>query len=335
MPYSQILGHDRQKQLLSKALSADRLASAYLFSGPEGVGKKLLAKAFIKNLFCVNGNSCGHCRSCRQFEEGNHPDFIFLDGTPSTIKIDDIRAVQKGLHFRPAEADHRVCLIDGAEKMTHAAQTALLKSLEEPKLHTMFILVSANAEALLPTIRSRCQNLKFNRLPVEALRGKFSQTLEEDQNHAALLAALADGSFKNSLSDKRDFYLQERPEILQDFTRLPLLESHVDAYFTLAGKLAAKKNLIPDILEVFKLFFRDTLFELQGRPESDFVNADLAGLVRHQSSKESIASTLKKLEAIRDIEDSINKNTNPQLSFEVLLMRLSDQPSSAASNRTV
>ena len=335
MDFSDILGHDKQKQLLTKALASDRLASGYLFSGPEGIGKKLLARAFIKNLFCVSRNTCGHCRSCLQLEEGNHPDLIYLDGTSTAIKIDDIREVQKQLHFRPAEAEHRVCLIDGAEHMTHAAQTALLKNLEEPKLHTLFILVSANPDALLPTIRSRCQSLRFNRLPLDRLREKFSQTLEGQEDLASVLASIADGSFKNSLGDKRDFYLGERKEILREFTQLPPLASHVHEYFSLAGKLAAKKSLVPDILEVLKLFYRDILFELQGRPETNFVNSDLADLIRNQGKKESIASTLKKLEAIRDIEDSINKNTNAQLSFEVLLMRLSDQSAGLAPNRTV
>ena len=181
-----------------KPWQATALASGYLFSGPEGVGKKLLAGAFIKNLFCVTGDSCGCCRSCRQLEEGNHPDLIVLDGLSSAIKIDEIRRVQKQLHFRPAEAGHRVCLIDSAENMTHAAQTALLKNLEEPKLHTLFILVSANPEALLPTIRSRCQSLRFNRIPLDRLREKFSQNLAGEDGPAGLLASLADGSFKNS-----------------------------------------------------------------------------------------------------------------------------------------
>jgi len=195
--------------------------------------------------------------------------------------------------------------------------------------------VSANPDALLPTIRSRCQSLRFNRLPLDRLREKFSQTLEGQEDLASVLASIADGSFKNSLGDKRDFYLGERKEILREFTQLPPLASHVHEYFSLAGKLAAKKILVPDILEVLKLFYRDILFELQGRPETNFVNSDLADLIRNQGKKESIASTLKKLEAIRDIEDSINKNTNAQLSFEVLLMRLSDQSAGLAPNRTV
>ena len=142
-------------------------------------------------------------------------------------------------------------------------------------------------------------------------------------------------ALKTVLGDKRDFYLGERKEILGEFTQLPPLASHVHEYFSLAGKLAAKKGRVQDILEVLKLFFRDILLALEGRSETDFINTDLADLVRNQSRKETIASTLKKLEAIRDIEDSLNKNTNAQLSFEVLLMRLSDQPAGPAPNQTV
>jgi DNA polymerase III subunit delta' len=335
MPFTSILGHERQKQLLGKALATDRLASAYLFCGPEGIGKRLLAEAFIKTILCVSKNSCNRCRSCLQYEDGNHLDLIVLDGADSTIKIDDIRAVQKQLHFKPMEAGKRVCLIDCAEAMTFSAQTALLKSLEEPKLHTMFILISGNQEALLPTIRSRCQILRFNRLPLERLKEKLAEDLPGEASHASIMATFADGSFKKSLGDKRDFYLHERKEILQEFTSLPPLETHIQDYFSLAQKLAGKKNLTSNILEILKLFYRDTLFRLHGRPDTDFINADLADLVRAQGEKENIASTLKKLDAIRDIEDAINKNTNPQLSFEVLLMRLTAPPHGKTPTRTV
>ena len=335
MPFTSILGHDKQKQLLTKALAADRLASGYLFTGPDGVGKKLLAETFIKTVLCAEKNSCNHCRSCLQYEEENHPDFIFLDGSTSAIKIDEIRATQKELHFKPMESDKRVCLIDAADKMTVSAQTALLKSLEEPKLHTMFILVSANPETLLPTIRSRCQVLRFNRLPLDRLKEKLAESLEGDTALASLMASLADGGFKNSLGDKREFFLRDRKEILEEFTSLPPLATHVQEHLSLAQKLAAKKNLTPDILDILKLFFRDILFRLQGRPDSALINSDLSELVRTQVEKENVASTLKKLEAIREIEDFINKNTNPQLSFEVLLMRLSEPPQNDASIRTV
>ncbi len=335
MPFTSILGHERQKQLLGKALATDHLASAYLFCGPEGIGKRLLAGVFIKTILCASKNSCNHCRSCLQYDEGNHLDLIALDGSDSAIKIDDIRAVQKQLQFKPMESGKRICLIDCAENMTFSAQTALLKSLEEPKLHTMFILISGNAEALLPTIRSRCQILRFNRLPLERLKEKLAEDLAGEASHTSIMATFSDGSFKKSLGDKRDFYLHERKEILHELTSLPPLETHIQDCFSLAQKLAAKKDLTQNILEILKLFYRDTLFRLHGRPDTDFINSDMADLVRTQGEKESIASTLEKLEAIRDIEEAINKNTNPQLSFEVLLMRLTAQPHGNTPTRTV
>lgn len=336
MPFSEILGHDRQKQLLCASLTADRLPSCYLFSGPEGIGKKLLARAFIKMILCTLRNACKQCRNCRQYDHGNHPDAVILDNGDSAIKIEDIRALQKQLQFKPIEAEKRVCLIDNADKMTLSAQTALLKSLEEPKLHTLFILISAHPEALLATVRSRCQSLRFNRLPPHCLREKLAAELgDEEASAAAVLAFFAAGSLKNIAADRRNFYLRERREILLAFSSLPSPANDPQQLFALARKLAAKTAATADILEILKLFFRDVLFRLEGQNERFFVNSDLTDLVKKQSEKDNIPSTLKKLEALREIEDALNRNTNPQLSFEVLLMRLTDPPKELASIRTV
>ena len=131
MTFARILGHERQKDILRRALAGGRLAHAYLFEGPEGVGKRLMALALVRAVFCPEGG-CGVCAACRKVDHHNHPDLHLLEPDGTLIKIEQIRAIQKELSYRPLEARKKVCLIDSADRMNQAAGNALLKTLEEP-----------------------------------------------------------------------------------------------------------------------------------------------------------------------------------------------------------
>ena len=163
MTFSRIIGHDRQKSILQRALSGGRLAHAYLFAGPEGVGKRLMALAVARALFCMTGNGCGECAACRKLEHSNHPDLHVLEPDGASIKIEQVRAIQRDLSLRPGEGSRKICLIEAAETTTTGAANALLKTLEEPRGDTLLILLTSQPQRLLETIRSRCQPLHFAR----------------------------------------------------------------------------------------------------------------------------------------------------------------------------
>ena len=114
MTFSQILGHDRQKDILRRAVASGRLAHAYLFEGPEGIGKRLMALALVRAVFCQDGKGCGSCSACRKVDHHNHPDLHLLEADGASIKIEQIRSLQKELSYRPLEAPKKVCLIDGS-----------------------------------------------------------------------------------------------------------------------------------------------------------------------------------------------------------------------------
>jgi DNA polymerase-3 subunit delta' len=128
--FAQIIGHDRQKDILRRALAGGRLAHAYLFAGPEGVGKRLMALAVARVLFCSVGTGCGECAACRKLDHRNHPDLHVLEPDGNSIKIEQVRAIQRDLSLRPVEGSRKVCLLEAAETMTTAAANALLKTLE-------------------------------------------------------------------------------------------------------------------------------------------------------------------------------------------------------------
>jgi len=320
MTFDSILGHDRQKAILRQALKNQRIAHAYLFEGPEGIGKRLMALALARALFCQEGTGCGDCPPCRKIDHNNHPDIHFLEAEGNTIKIDQVRALQQELALRPLEGKYKICLIDGAEHFFPAAANALLKTLEEPRPNTHIILLTSRPESLLSTIRSRCQRLPFQRLPKTLLVEVLADRLNLGDTEARILAALSDGSFKKALGQNQELYLERRRDLIRSLTALS--PGSVIPLFKLADELAADKEHLPEILEIFQAFFRDLLLLLHGRPESDLVNLDLRETLHRQVEYETTESLLKKLRALDAGRYFLQRNVNRQLAMEIMLLRM-------------
>jgi len=320
MTFNSIIGHERQKNILRHALKSHRVAHAYLFEGPDGVGKRLVALALARALLCETNQGCGDCTACRKVDHNNHPDVHLLDSEGNIIKIDQVRALQQQLSLRPLEGRYRICLIDGAEQLNPAAANALLKTLEEPQPQTVIILLSSQPESLLVTIRSRCQRLPFQRLPKKQLAEILAERLELSATEAAVLAALSEGSFKKALGRNRELYLQRRRELLKEL--LALSAGSIIPLFKLADQLAADKEQIIDILEIFQAFYRDLLLLKHGRPEQELVNLDLKELLYRQLKSETTYSLLRKLRALDDGRYHLQRNVNRQLALECMLMHM-------------
>lgn len=320
MTFANIVGHDRQKNLLRRALESRRLPHAYLFEGPEGVGKRLMALALTRAIFCHEKRGCGDCAACRKVDHHNHPDLHFIEADGGQIKIEQVRVLQKELSYRPLEAEKKVCIVDDADKFNPAAGNALLKTLEEPRDNTLIILLSSRPDMLLSTIRSRCQRLPFSRIERRRLLEVLCEQLELDETEAHILASLAGGSFRKALGKDREFFFRTRRELLKTLTGLtsgsvlPLLE--------FAEKLAQDKETLPDIIEIFQSFYRDLLLYRHGRPQDELVNIDLLNKIHRVSGAESTSSILGKLAALDTAGRQLNRNVNRQLAVEVLLMRL-------------
>lgn len=320
MTFSQILGHDRQKVILRRAVDSDRLAHAYLFEGPEGIGKRLMALALVRIIFCQDGSGCGNCSACRKVDHHNHPDLHILEAEGTSIKIEQIRGLQKELSYRPLEAPKKVCLIDGAEKLNLAAGNSLLKTLEEPTGSTLLILITARPESVLSTIRSRCQRLPFVRLPQEKLRQVLLERLGVDETQGHILTALSEGSFKKALGKDRDLFIEKRRTLLKSLTALS--SGSIVPLFELARELSEQKEQLPEILEIFQAFYRDLLLFHHGRPAEELVNIDLIDKIRRIAGRETVPSLLNKLDAITASRRQLERNVNRQLAMDVLLMHL-------------
>ncbi|MBW6511930.1 MAG: DNA polymerase III subunit delta' [Desulfuromonadaceae bacterium] len=318
MTFAQILGHERQKDLLRRALKSDRLANAYLFTGPDGIGKRLVALALARAVFCP-AQGCGDCPACRKIDHGNHPDLHVLEADGANFKIEQIRLLQKELAYRALEASRKICLIEAADKLNRSSGNALLKTLEEPPGNAIFILLTAYPQRVLQTIRSRCQPLPFNRLAAVQLEDELRVQLDLNDEESHILAALSEGSFKKALGKDRDLYLNERRELIQSLVMLS--SGSILPIFALAERLAADKDRLPEVLEIYQAFYRDALLR-RHNGAAQFINIDLRANIETVAGKHSTLELLNKLVAIKETRHRLERNVNRQLAMETLLLQL-------------
>lgn len=211
MPFRDIIGHRAPIGLLSRAVQRSALPQSLIFTGPDGVGKRLTALGVAQLLNCaarleqvaphLDLDACGTCSSCRRIAQLTHPDVVLVGAAPS---IDVTREVMQASAYRPFEGRRRVFILDDADAMSAAVQNAWLKTLEEPPSTSHFVLVSARPDLLLPTVRSRCPSLRFGRLPVDDVARMLVSSKGFEPGAARDAAFASDGSIGRALSAASD-----------------------------------------------------------------------------------------------------------------------------------
>jgi DNA polymerase-3 subunit delta' len=299
--FGSVVGHDRFKALLGRALQEGRLPPSLLFTGPDGVGKKTLALAAARGALCVRGagDPCESCSACQRILRATaaldelrkraededepalknyrlHPDLVLAEPWRTGLKIDQVREVVRELQGRPFEARGRVVIVDDAHLMTEQAQNALLKSLEEPPPGSHVFLVTATPQGLLPTIRSRCQILRFGPLPVPTLAAHLERQLELPRDEARLRAVLAGGSLAAALAFESEPYRKLREELLALLESAPGLDAldRMDAAERLEE--SEKSRAGGDPLLILRSLLRDVAALRLGAGEEAALNADVA-----------------------------------------------------------
>lgn len=205
MRLSEVLGHAQPRALLLRAVAARSVPQSLLFDGPDGIGKRTTALALAGAINCqhpgIDGDACGDCSSCRRIARAHHPDIVSLaPNEKGTITVEMAREVIGQANYRPFEARRRVVIIDDADTLQPSAQNALLKTLEEPPPSSMFVLVTARADSLLDTVRSRCPRVRFGRLGPTDLAQVLVRHCGVKAAGASGLAAMGDGSVSRALA---------------------------------------------------------------------------------------------------------------------------------------
>ena len=276
MSFRQIKGQDKQIEILKLVWGENRLPCAYLFTGPAGIGKSMVAKTFAKLINCLDNksqDSCDSCASCIKIDNGNHPDVHWLSATDS-IKIEDIRQLQNDISLRPYEARIKTFIINDAENLTPEAANAFLKILEEPPKNSLIILITSKPQLLPATILSRCQKLKFPPLQKDLLKELLNKEYGLDNVLSHYLAYFCEGRLGDALNLKNKDLLLNKNRIIDYFTLPPRSRGGFSDSRSNNLDVEFNKNRIKEILGILISWFRDIYFIKIGMPHMQLINID-------------------------------------------------------------
>ncbi len=326
---SDIVGQDAAVLTLRRALKANRLAQAFLFSGPEGVGKATTARALASALNCLErqGEGCTRCSSCARIDQEQHPDVIQISPDGVAIKIDQVRELEGHLGYAPHEGRYRVVIIDHADHLNLHAANALLKSVEEPRPSTIFVLTAAAKHRVVPTLISRCQQIRFVPLPSSQVLTILGRLVEHDPAELQTAASLAEGSVSKALRLLEGDRMESAQALLeallsgaQSSTVLELFQSS-----TSAGK---DRNQLAEVLDLLRVWLRDLLLVAEGLDHGRLINVDKLPIFQSEAARSHHSSIIRRLRAVDEAGGALRGNVNPSLVMEnlVLCMRQATTP---------
>lgn len=322
--FEEIRGNTPLVEQLRRSAASGRSSHAYLFLGGAGAGKRLIANTFAKALQCEGEKRpCDSCKSCHAFNHGNHPDVIYFQPLKNgkIYTIEDVREqLLETVDLKPFQYEKKIYIIEKADTLNIQSQNALLKTLEEPPAHAVFLLLAERAEAFLPTILSRVVVMKIRPLSAETIADYLMQVghLAEESH---ILSAYAQGRIGQALELVEDEGFREmRQDILGKLEALPSM-SEGEAYL-LAKDLEGYKNDLR-FLDIMELWYRDLLTAKSLREEGYLIQRDKKDAI-FRAAKEPAALLAKKAAAVRTARMRLAQNANFRLTMEVMLMDLKE-----------
>lgn len=335
MGWNELVGQPLASRMLARAVAARRTAHAYLFTGPRGVGKREAALLLARALNCLEppapGDSCGRCLQCRKIAAGVHPDVTVLNPSGRTIKLgvivqrDDtpegLTPLRTFVSRLPTEGRHQVAVLVEADRLGMEAANALLKTLEEPPPYTTFVLTTGNEAGILPTIRSRCQPVIFPPAPLpEVAEALTREGLEPAQ--ANLLAALSGGSIGRARELVRDEDLTRRREQARGLLADLMQGLDETECLARAEELEQQRDEVPELLDLFLLWLRDSLVVLEGTDSDLVVARDQLPFLRTAVGQLGRNRLIAMVEAVSRARQQLDRNANLRLVLDVMLLDL-------------
>ncbi len=320
MPLSEIKSQERATDILKASVSEKKIAHAYLFIGPDGVGKHSAAIEFAKLVNCAlkKNDNCGKCASCTKIKNTTHPDIFIISAEEGQriIPIDKIRELSSRLSLKPFEARYRVAIID-AQSLNEESSNALLKTLEEPGPDMVFILIAVNASALSDTIVSRCQVVRFRPLSRHDVIGILRADFDFDEKEAGFLADLSGLNIKKALLLKTQDALLLKNSILDEFiSDVVVPETGNQSMINL------DRDMQLDSMDILLSFYRDALVYKYTGDVSMIMNMDRQSEVLEFAKREDEQSLNTAIDYIREAKVSLEANVNSKLAVKLLQERL-------------
>ncbi len=340
--FNQLTGNERVKELLRRMLESRRLPGALLFSGEEGVGKKLFALELARALNCRNKQGvegCGSCAVCKRISKFNLPDSEESDDWKSILWTDhgdvgmvvapkrvllvhQMRQIEREANFRPFEGSARVFLIDDADKLNEPSANALLKVLEEPPETSHLILITSRPAMLLPTIRSRCQMIRFSPLTPEEIENYLVENNIDAGARARLRARVARGSLGRALSSDLEGFTEQRKDMLRLLNALAASDRMQLLRCSEQLNDAAYKDEFETRLDLLETLIRDALALSVGAREAQIMNADLTTELIRIGKNMRTGRAASWIALIEDLREQLVVNINRKIASDGLVMSM-------------
>lgn len=327
--FKDVVGHKNIIQYIGNSITSGMVSHAYILNGEKGSGKKLLAKLFAMSLQCSDreedGDACGRCQSCKQTMSGNQPDIIYVTHEkPTTIGVDEIRnQVNNDIVIRPYSSPYKVYIIEDADLMSVQAQNALLKTIEEPPEYAVIMLLTENADTLLPTIQSRCVMLKLRNIKDRLVKKYLMEHMEIPDYKADICVAFAQGNMGKAIMLATSEHFNE---IKEEAMRLlkGIHSAETEDLIAAVKKCTEYKLDIGDYMDVIAIWYRDVLIYKATRNVDRVVFSDQLKYIKEQASKSSYEGIEIILDGLEKAKARLKANVNFELTMELLLLTIKE-----------
>lgn len=325
--FKDIVGHEQIIEHLKTAIEMGKVSHAYILNGPDLSGKMMIAEAFARALLCEkqDPDGCGECRSCRQSDDRNNPDIIYVKhDKPNTISVDDIRTqLNNDIVIKPYSNQYKIYIVDEAEKMNQQAQNALLKTIEEPPAYAVIMLLTTNADSFLQTIRSRCITLNLKSVKNDVIKSYLMTEKKIPDYQADVCAAFAQGVVGKAIKlASSDDFNELKESALSLIKRL----DDIDLYEMgeAIKQISDYKLQVQDYFDLITVWYRDVLYMKATNDVNGLIFKDEVYDIKKQASKHSYHGIETIIEALDKANLRINANVNFDLVIELLLMTIKE-----------
>jgi DNA polymerase III subunit delta' len=333
LDFSHIVGHEQIIEHMINAIGLQKVSHAYIIGGEDGSGKNMLANAFAMALQCektgqspgeLKNTPCGTCKSCIQAATDNHPDIIRVTHEKASIGIDDIRIqVNNDIQVKPYSSPYKVYIIDEAEKLTEQAQNALLKTIEEPPVYAVIMLLTNNLNSLLPTILSRCVTLKLKAINKETIKEFLMIQYKVPDYQAELSSVFAQGNVGKAIQyASSDEFTEMKNAVLHLLNYIDDME----LYEVIDGlkKISEQKERIIDYLDLMILWYRDVLMYKVTKDMNLLTYKNEYLSLKKQASVKSYEGIERIIAAIEKAKVRLNANVNFDIAIELMLFTIKE-----------
>ena len=323
--FSEIVGHEQIKEHMQAAIRDKKPFHAYLFQGEEGVGKEALARTFAAGLQCQSESTdkpCKECVSCRQMESGNQPDVIWVTREKASLGVDEIREqLCNTMDIKPFSSPYKIYLVPEAEKMTEAAQNALVTTIEEPPEYGIVILMTSNISALLPTIQSRCLTMEFRPLSTAVVESFVKEHWQVPDYQARASAAFAQGNLGKAMRyAKSEDFIERKDHIISLLRHVEQMD--LSEMLAVIKDLGTRKDEVRDYIDLMVLWYRDVLLFKATKDINQLLFQDEASYISREASHRSYEKIEEILQAFEKAKVRLRANVNFDITMELMLLTL-------------